>query len=110
MSCARLCRLQSNRHQSFRGKVAAAFLMWGPAGMPCARLQPAAGCPPAPHSNVFIPLIALADAVPAALDQKHQNDHKQRAGDNPNQSCIVHMTLLSVNYLKYFPNESTITI
>lgn len=32
----------------------------------------------------------LLDACTAALDEDHQNDYEQGAGDNPNDGCVIH--------------------
>jgi hypothetical protein len=34
---------------------------------------------------------------PAALDQNHQNDNKEHTGDEPDNRCIVHVVLPSLN-------------
>ena len=47
----------------------------------------------------FLPLscseAVLANSGPAALDQNHQNDHKQYSGNDPDHRCIVHVVPLS---------------
>jgi hypothetical protein len=40
---------------------------------------------------------ALVNPGPAALDQNHQNDNKEYAGNYPDNRCIVHVVLPSLN-------------
>ena len=40
---------------------------------------------------------ALVNPGPAALDQNHQNDNKEYAGNEPDNRCIVHVVLPSLN-------------
>jgi hypothetical protein len=40
---------------------------------------------------------ALVNPGPAALDQNHQNNNKEYAGNQADNHCIVHVVLLSLN-------------
>ena len=57
----------------------------------------------------------LANAASTALDQTNQNDHKQYASNNTNQSYVIHIYLLSPQiqmpsvYFKNFSTASAIT-
>jgi hypothetical protein len=39
----------------------------------------------------------LLDPGTATLDQNRQNDHKQQAGDNPDDDVCIHFQILSWN-------------
>jgi hypothetical protein len=49
----------------------------------------------------------LLDASTAALNEDHQHDHKQGAGDNSNNACIVHFDFPFLSTLGFhLPNAS----